>query len=163
MNKNTLLVIGGVAIVVVVLLGKSLLSGSQTANQEVANSIPVIENANQQAATPTGSEENTSWYTAYSPEALAAATADDQKAVIFFHASWCPTCKAASEDFQENISQIPSNVTILKVDYDTETELKKKYSVVMQDTFVQVDGEGNVLATWNSGGEGIKTLLANLK
>lgn len=108
-------------------------------------------------------EENISWYTVYSPEALAAAVADDKKAVIFFHASWCPTCKAASEDFQANSNQIPSDVTILKADYDAETELKKKYGVVMQDTFVQVDNNGDAIATWNSGGKGIKTLLANVK
>lgn len=154
MNKNTLLVIGGVVIVAVILLGKSLLSGSPTANREVANSAPTVGDANQQA---------TFWYTAYSPEALAQATADDQKVVIFFHASWCPTCKAASEDFQANIEKIPADVTILKADYDTEPELKKKYGVVMQDTFVQVDSTGKELAKWNSGGEGIKTLLANVK
>ena len=163
MNKNIMLIIGGVVIVAVVLLGKSLLSSSQTASQGVTNPTSVSENANQQSTNPTELEENTSWYTAYSPEALAAATTDNQKAVIFFHASWCPTCKAASEDFQANIDQIPSDVTILKADYDTETGLKKKYGVVMQDTFVQVDNEGKAIATWNSGGEGIKTLLANVK
>lgn len=162
MNKNTLLVIGGVAIVAVVLLGKSFLSNNSTANKDVVNQVNVAGNLDQQATAPSP-EENISWSTAYSPKALAAATADDQRAVIFFHASWCPTCKVASEDFQTNITQIPSDVTILKANYDTETELKKKYSVVMQDTFVQVDGKGNAIATWNSGGEGIKTLLANLK
>ncbi|MBI4130589.1 thioredoxin family protein [Candidatus Roizmanbacteria bacterium] len=163
MNKNTMLVLGGIVVVVAVLVGKTFLANSQTVNQETANPTTISDTANQQATNPAESEEKTSWYTAYSPEALAAATVDDQKAVIFFHASWCPTCKAASEDFQSNIGQIPSDVTILKADYDTRTELKKKYGVVMQDTFVQVDSQGNALATWNSGGEGIKTLLANVR
>ena len=33
----------------------------------------------------------------------------------------------------------------------------------MQDSWVQVDGEGNEITKWNSGGEGLKTLLANIK
>lgn len=163
MSKNILLVLAGVVIAGVVLLGRLFLSGSPTASQEVTGSIPVVGNANQQAAPPTELDETTSWYTAYSPGTLAAATVGNQKAVIFFHASWCPTCKAASEDFQANIDKIPGDVTILKADYDTETELKKKYGVVMQDTFVQVDSTGKELSKWNSGGEGVKTLLANLK
>lgn len=163
MSKNILLVLAGVVIAGVVLLGRLFLSGSPTASQEVTGSIPIVGDANQQAAPPTELDETTSWYTAYSPEALAAATVGNQKAVIFFHASWCPTCKAASEDFQANIDKIPGDVTILKADYDTETELKKKYGVVMQDTFVQIDSTGKELSKWNSGGEGVKTLLANLK
>lgn len=163
MSKNTLLVLGGVAIAGVLLLGRLLLSGSPTANQEVSGSTPVVGDANQLAVPSTKLEKTISWYAAYSPEALAAATANNKKAVIFFHASWCPTCKTASEDFQANIDKIPRDVIILKADYDTETELKKKYGVVMQDTFVQVDSKGKELSKWNSGGEGVKTLLANLR
>jgi len=33
----------------------------------------------------------------------------------------------------------------------------------MQDTFVQVDKNGDEITKWNSGGEGIKTLLANIE
>lgn len=51
MNKNTLLVIGGVVIVTLVLLGKSFLSNDSTANKDVANQVNVAGNLDQQATT----------------------------------------------------------------------------------------------------------------
>ncbi|MBI2593971.1 thioredoxin family protein [Candidatus Daviesbacteria bacterium] len=94
---------------------------------------------------------------------MSKATENNGKAIVFFHAGWCPMCQAAEKDFMENFDKVPSDVTILKTDYDTSTQLKSKYGITMQDTWVQVDASGNEITKWNSGGEGIKTLLANLK
>jgi len=38
-------------------------------------------------------------------------------------------------------SEIPENVNLLKVDYDNSTDLKEKYGVTMQHTFVLVDNK----------------------
>lgn len=85
----------------------------------------------------------------------------DQKRVLFFHANWCPTCKAANSAFEENMDQIPANVKVFKTDYDTQTELKNQYGITYQHTFVQVDSQGNEIAKWNGGD--VEELLANLK
>jgi thioredoxin 1 len=83
-------------------------------------------------------------YTAYNANALA--KADQSPTVIFFHASWCPTCKAAEGDINANLEQLKkSGVQILKTDFDTSTELRKKYGVTSQSTFVKVDSKGNEL------------------
>lgn len=66
--------------------------------------------------------------------------------VIFFHASWCPSCKSSDTDIKANLSKIPDNLQILKLDYDTSTELKQKYGVTSQHTFVKIDKDGNKLA-----------------
>ncbi len=76
----------------------------------------------------------------------------DSKRVLFFAASWCPTCKQAEADFLANKNDIPSGVVILKTDYDKETALKQKYNITYQHTFVQVDKNGNELVKWNGGG-----------
>jgi hypothetical protein len=34
------------------------------------------------------------------------------------------------------------------VDFDNETDLRKKYGVTIQHTFVQIDKDGNSLAKW---------------
>lgn len=52
---------------------------------------------------------------------------------------------------------------IFKTDYDRERDLKSKYGVVTQDTFVQIDSNDQVVSTWNSGGQGLKSLLSNLQ
>jgi thioredoxin 1 len=70
------------------------------------------------------------------------ANASTGKVVIFFSAPWCPTCNATNKDLNSKLDKIPSDITILKADYDTSTELKKQYGVTQQHTFVQVDANG---------------------
>lgn len=85
-------------------------------------------------------------YEPYAPEKLALASAG--KVILYFHAEWCPICRGIEREINANPAGIPSGVTILKVDYDTETTLKQKYGVTYQHTFVQVDAEGKQIAKW---------------
>lgn len=62
--------------------------------------------------------------------------------ILFFHANWCPSCRGLENDLNANLSAIPAGVNILKLDYDSETELKKEYKVIRQHTLVVVDGNG---------------------
>ena len=99
-------------------------------------------------------------YVAYSADTIAMATTGD--VVLFFHASWCPSCRALNSDIEKNVSAIPAGVTILKTDYDKEIELKKKYGVTTQHTLVQVDKDGNMIKKW-SGGSELENLLAQIQ
>jgi len=83
----------------------------------------------------------------------------DKKRVFFFHAKWCPTCKAANEEFLQDSEKIPTDVVLFKTDYDTEKELKKNYGITYQHTFVYVDSRGKEIKKWNSGG--IAELITN--
>lgn len=83
-------------------------------------------------------------YIEYSKSAL---TTDTN--VIFFAASWCPTCRSLDNNITSNLDFIPSGVTILKADYDNEKDLKKQYGVTYQHTLVQVDKDGNMLKKWS--------------
>ena len=103
-------------------------------------------------------------YVDYSSKSLTQASANNGRAVLFFAAlAWCPSCQAADRDFKANFNKVPPDVTILKVDYDTAKDMKQKYAITMQDTFIQVDGQGKEITRWNSGGQGLKTLLANVQ
>ena len=86
-------------------------------------------------------------YEAYSPDKLVLASSGD--VVLFFHAPWCPICAALEKDINAHISTIPAGLTILKVDYDTATELKKKYGVTVQHTFVQIRADGSLISKWS--------------
>ena len=66
--------------------------------------------------------------------------------VLDFSATWCPTCVEADKNFKA--SSTPDGLTLLKIDYDTSTELKRKYGVTIQHTFVQVDKNGKLLKKW---------------
>lgn len=72
----------------------------------------------------------------------------DEKIVYFFHAPWCPICTSVKKEITSN-EIIPESVTVVEVDFDTETELRQKYGVTTQTTFVQVDSAGSEVATWN--------------
>jgi len=100
-------------------------------------------------------------YEAYTPEkvALASATHD---VVLFFRASWCPTCRAVDADIKANLSKIPSSLAILDVNYDNSTALKQKYGVTYQHTFVQVDKDGNMIKKW-SGSPTLSSLVSEVK
>jgi thiol-disulfide isomerase/thioredoxin len=74
----------------------------------------------------------------------------DSKKVYFFHASWCPTCQSIDKEINADMSKIPAGVTVIKTDFDTSTELRQKYGVTTQYTFVQVDADGNETAQWSA-------------
>ena len=72
--------------------------------------------------------------------------------VLFFNASWCPTCKATVESLDS--AGVPAGLTVVSVDYDAATDLKKQYGVTVQHTFVQVDEQGNQLAKFSGAPSG---------
>lgn len=69
--------------------------------------------------------------------------------VLFFAADWCSTCQEATENLEADPAAIPAGLAIVRVDYDNSDELKQKYGVTVQHTFVQVDADGNELAKWS--------------
>ncbi|MDQ3076245.1 MAG: thioredoxin family protein [bacterium] len=99
-------------------------------------------------------------YEAYSADKIARAETGD--VVLFFHAAWCPSCRTLNTSIENNLKSIPVGVTILKTDYDKETELKKKYGVTYQHTLVQVDKDGNLIKKW-SGGATLANLLSQIQ
>ena len=98
-------------------------------------------------------------YEDYSAEKVANA---EGRVVLFFHAGWCPTCRGQEKNILDSKADIPSDLTILKVNYDKETELKSKYGVRLQHSFVQVDSQGNALTKW-AGGTDLDDVVKNLK
>lgn len=66
--------------------------------------------------------------------------------ILFFHAPWCVECRGF--DAQLTGEPIPSGVQVLKVDYDTRQDLRQKYDVTIQTTFVRVDVNGEKQAKW---------------
>lgn len=125
--------------------------GSKPRTQPQAIISPVASPAIQTTATPTGSvTQGTSRYVSYSKTVFDASA--EKKRVLYFHATWCPICKVVNDELTEKSDQIPSDVVVFKTDYDSEKELKTKYGVTYQHTFVQVDAEGKKVTAWNGGG-----------
>lgn len=120
------------------------------------NSTTTNTNTSPTNTNTTTSSAGPAKYVSYSSTALATAQAVPQgDTVLYFHANWCPICQVLDPDITKNISQLPVGVTILKVDYDKETALKKKYGVTYQHTFVQVDPNGEKLKLWSGSSDAL--------
>ena len=116
--------------------GDTMVADEEVMEEDSAESVPV------QTA---GSFED------YAPEKLARADSGD--VVLFFHASWCPSCRLLASNIEKNLADIPAGLTILKTDYDSENALKQKYGVTYQHTIVQVDSVGNMIKKWSGGSQ----------
>lgn len=90
-------------------------------------------------------------YVTYTPAAFADAKKDG-KTILFFWATWCGTCAFLDDELKKRSSELPADLTILRTNYDTETDLKNKYGVVYQHTLVQVDKDGSEIKKWSGGG-----------
>lgn len=69
--------------------------------------------------------------------------------ILFFYASWCPYCRKSDEVLLSALPELKGGVIWFKVNYDTELELKKKYGITVQDTFVILGADGEVVAKYN--------------
>jgi thiol-disulfide isomerase/thioredoxin len=90
-------------------------------------------------------------------EALAA----KQPTVVFLAADWYPYCQADLKDINANGNQL-GDVAVVVANYDTATELKAKYRITVQDTFVQIDASGMEKAIWRGGGAGVDDIVSHI-
>lgn len=146
------LAVGGVAYT-------SLSSDDGPSSQTPNSSTNATTNDSETPPVEEAATEDEGTYTTYSEAALAKATEEGDDIVLFFHAKWCPTCRQLERNL--NAGSIPSDITILQLDYDTEDDFKQKYGVTFQHTLVQIDGNGNQIDKW-AGSYDIKEIQAEL-
>jgi thiol-disulfide isomerase/thioredoxin len=95
------------------------------------------------AAAPTAETLPPGEYADYSVAALEAV---EGTAVLFFHAPWCPQCRALEEDILAR--EVPDGITVLKVDYDSNQDLRQQHGVTIQTTVVRLDDSGDAVQTF---------------
>lgn len=77
----------------------------------------------------------------YSAEAFAKLQTAGEAVTLHFRADWCPTCRAQDKSLEVLKADPDLKLTVLAVDYDKETELKKQLNVRNQSTFVVYRGK----------------------
>lgn len=180
--KNLIIVFVIITVVAVIGIGAYTLSQNSSKSNSMMEKDEVMIPKNETSAEPTNTMMNKddsasegnkmmddkmagSRYVQYSKSALDSAS--NNRRVLFFYASWCPTCKPADASFTQNVSKIPEDVTLIRVNYnDPETDqeekdLAKKYGITYQHTFVQIDSIEKEVTKWNGGQ--IDELLSNIK
>lgn len=84
-------------------------------------------------------------------DAAAIAESEAEHILLFFHATWCPSCRALENDIKENADSIPGDVAIYKVDYDTATALKRQYGVTTQHSIIEIAADGTAESSISHG------------
>ncbi|MCA0200466.1 MAG: thioredoxin family protein [Proteobacteria bacterium] len=80
-------------------------------------------------------------YPAYDQAVFEKAQAADKPILVFVHAPWCPVCKAQMKTIDQ-VTADPAykELTILRIDYDTQPELWKQFGATMQSTLIAFHG-----------------------
>ncbi|MFD4422399.1 thioredoxin family protein [Agromyces sp. NPDC058484] len=141
-----------------VLVAVLALSGCAASSTDAASSPPAVETtAPSPTTTPvptTSAPPADAVSEAPQPAATPGAYVDYTDGVIeattgakalFFHASWCPKCRALEEDLLT--AGVPDGLTVFKVDYDSRTDLRQRYGVTLQTTIVFVDDTGDAISS----------------
>jgi thiol-disulfide isomerase/thioredoxin len=157
MNKKSL----SLMVLIIVLAGASIavLKNKSTTKSStaVATSGVALQSTIDVQACPKPNDSTTAVqgispgsYVTYADYKKDCAKYSNAKIVYFFHATWCPTCQGIEKEINADMARIPAGVTIVKTDYDTEKDLKAKYGVTVQTTFVQIDRDGNKIAKYTA-------------
>ncbi len=139
MNKRLVSSIATIAILL--LLGGLLWLNSDSREQGKRTTLPNTPKTSQISNDSTAPQAREGSYQEYSEARLAEATGTK---ILFFHASWCPQCRALEADIKKQ--GVPEGITIFKVDYDNSQALRKKYGVTLQTTVVKVNDQGNLIS-----------------
>jgi thiol-disulfide isomerase/thioredoxin len=83
-------------------------------------------------------------YLPYDEKILTESLKSGKKVALFFHANWCPTCRNLDEHINKELSTIPADTMIFKVDYDDSDSLKQKYGVTSQSVTLVLNTDGSV-------------------
>jgi thioredoxin 1 len=147
MNKSILITIS-----LILVIGGGLYLFNKQSNTAAPSSTSSLTTEQSTGLVKDSADQNSSSgkYVIYSADYLE--KYKNKTKVLYFFASWCPTCKVANREITEGQDKIPENAVIIKTDYDTQKDLKKKYGVTYQHTFVIVDNQGNEVTKWNGGG-----------
>lgn len=131
---------------------ESQVTQSPGASESTSEAVTSPDPETKTSKSPTASEESTNEagnYISYKSFAASEDQYSDSKVVLFFNAVWCSTCKQARDNFESSLEQIPENLTIVVVDFDNSIELRKKYGVSVQHTFVEIDNAGEAVGKWS--------------
>lgn len=149
--RNKKLVIIGIAFVLIALgvayllvapdgTKDSAITSQPTPSSTTPNSTELTTNpeTQQTQANPTSSTPGK--YVDYSADIIAKTPGTK---LLFFHAPWCSQCRSVESDIKSE--GVPSGVTIIKIDYDSNQKLRQQYGVTLQTTFVKIDDAGKSL------------------
>lgn len=121
-------------------IAEAVQPGATSNSPDTATPVQPVTEQPAPAAPAPGPSTAPGSYVDYSDSAVASTKGTR---LLFFHAQWCPQCRALEADIKNK--GVPAGVTILKVDYDSNQALRRQYGVTIQTTVVRIDDKGNLV------------------
>ena len=141
MNKTILS--GLIIFILIIGGGMAYLANSSDKNGSTAQPANITKPAASQQSPTIGTNQLAPGkYIDYNEAAFASASGTR---ILFFHASWCFQCREIEKGITANLDKIPAGITIFKIDYDSNQDLRRKYGVKMQTSFVKFYEQGKVI------------------
>lgn len=100
-------------------------------------------------------------YYDYSPASLAQAKINGRTLLFFAATTWCSSCSDLDIEIKARSQELPSNLTILKIDFDQDLETKRAYQITTQHTVIMLDSNGKETKRWVGGN--FDTLITQAK
>ena len=99
---------------------------------------PIVE----QMASPKGMPQQPmkNDFKPFTAEAFKSATQAGKTTLVFFHAPWCPVCKAQEPKVLAHLNGDHTDIVAFKIDYDTNLGLRKEMKVDKQSTLILYHG-----------------------
>ncbi len=139
-SKSIMIFAGIIVILIIGVLTYSFINQKKSREQTISEDITAIP------TTFVKNGEINKKYLDYSQENIS--LAENHQVLLLFMADWCVSCKQLDIDILNNISTIPDEILILKVNYESDTQTKDKYQVDTPHTVVLIDNQGNELKRW---------------
>ena len=142
-------------------------SGTMMAPPKESGSGGMMSDSNSKAGSMMSGDSGlnamgTSHEVAYTDLAAARRLAEKGPTVLLFAADWDAGSRTDLADISANGARL-ADVTVVVADYDKAADLKARYGIAHQDTYVQIDSSGKPLAAWSGGGvEGILAHVARM-
>jgi thioredoxin 1 len=105
----------------------------------IAGVLAVVAAANI-GASQSGRMDQMNEFRPYTTEAFKTAMGEGKTTLVFFHAPWCPVCKAQEPKVLAHLNGDHKNVVAFKVDYDSNPALRKELKVDKQSTLILYQG-----------------------
>ncbi len=108
----------------------------------IALSLSACSESNAEVKQTHVASEKSHYMQNFTEEAFDQLQLADKSILIDVHATWCGTCKMQSTVIKEYFASHPnSEINVLKVDYDTQTQWVKYFKAPRQSTLVLYKGE----------------------
>lgn len=142
-SKSITIFAGIIVVLIIGVLTYSFINQKKSREQTIPEDVTTIT---QTPTTTVDGGEIGQKYLDYSPERIS--LAENDQILLLFTADWCVSCKQLDTDILNNISTIPEDILILKVNYESDTQTKDKYQVDTPHTIISIDNQGNERKRW---------------